>query len=186
MALTLLQGLVTVFCLEVMRLRGVIDYDPWKWDLVKKVRLPSLSSPSFRVVALRTQPPLTPLQVAPLSFVFIGYVVVSLISLGRVNVPMFTALRRLTILFVMIEEYFLLRIKPSVRIVATVGVMFLGAAIAAWKDLSYDAVSYFYLFLTNLFTSLYTVRSLRTAPSRVCRFYFHPPSPFMETRVGLH
>ena len=98
-----------------------------------------------------------PPQVAPLSFVFIAYVVVSLISLGRVNVPMFTALRRLTILFVMVEEYFLLRISPSARVVATVAVMFIGAAIAAWKDLTYDPVSYAYLFLTNLFTSLYTV-----------------------------
>lgn len=161
MALTLLQGLVTVVCLEVMRLRGVIDYDPWKWDLVKKVRCGRTRLRSRSRCASTSSRPTRPLfspQVAPLSFVFIGYVVVSLISLGRVNVPMFTALRRLTILFVMIEEYFLLRIKPSVRIVATVGVMFLGAAIAAWKDLSYDAVSYFYLFLTNLFTSLYTVR----------------------------
>jgi hypothetical protein len=72
---------------------------------------------------------------------------------------MFTALRRLTILFVMVEEFFLLRITPSMRVVATVGVMFIGAAIAAWKDLTYDPVSYFYLFLTNLFTSLYTVRA---------------------------
>ena len=29
---------------------------------------------------------------------------------------------------------------------------------AAGKDLTFDIVSYFYLFLTNLFTSLYTVR----------------------------
>ena len=77
MTLTLLQGLVTVICLEVMRRRGYIEYKPWSLDLAIKV--------------------------APLSFVFIAYVVVSLVSLGRVNVPMFTALRRLTILFVMGE-----------------------------------------------------------------------------------
>ena len=88
---------------------------------------------------------------------FISYVVISLVSLGRVNVPMFTALRRLTILFVMLEEWYLLGVVPSVRVWLTVGVMFVGAGIAAWKDLTYDPVSYFYLFLTNLFTSLYTV-----------------------------
>lgn len=33
---------------------------------------------------------------APRSLVFVAYVVVSLVSLGKVNVPMFTALRRLT------------------------------------------------------------------------------------------
>ena len=100
---------------------------------------------------------MTVLQVAPLSFVFIAYVVISLMSLERVNVPMFTALRRLTIVFVMVEEYFLLSRSPSRLITYSVLVMCLGAAIAAWKDLTFDPVSYFYLFLTNLFTSLYTV-----------------------------
>jgi len=74
-----------------------------------------------------------------------------------VNVPMFTALRRLTILFVMAEEWFLLDISPSRMVSYTVGVQFLGAAIAGWYDLTFDPVSYFYLFLTNVFTSLYTV-----------------------------
>lgn len=67
MTLTLLQGFVTVVCLEAMRWRGYIEYSPFSWNLVVKV--------------------------APLSFVFIAYVVVSLISLGRVNVPMFTVRR---------------------------------------------------------------------------------------------
>jgi hypothetical protein len=57
------------------------------------------------------------------------------------------------IVFVMIEEYFLLQVVPSQKVVATVGVMMAGAALAAWKDMTYDPVSYFYLFLTNLFTS---------------------------------
>jgi hypothetical protein len=70
---------------------------------------------------------------------------------------MFTALRRLTILFVMAEEWFLLDISPSRMVSYTVLVQFLGAAIAGWYDLTFDPVSYFYLFLTNLFTSLYTV-----------------------------
>ena len=37
MTLTLLQGLVTVVCLEGMRRSGYIEYNPWSWDLVKKV-----------------------------------------------------------------------------------------------------------------------------------------------------
>jgi solute carrier family 35 protein len=80
LTLTLLQGLVTIFALELMKWRGWISY------------------PDFSLK--------TAIQVLPLSLVFIAYVVVSLISLGRVNVPMFTALRRLTIIFVMIEEYY--------------------------------------------------------------------------------
>lgn len=80
LTLTFLQGMVTIICLELMRYKGWISYPSFNWK--------------------------TALAVAPLSFVFIAYVVISLISLGRVNVPMFTALRRLTIVFVMIEEYY--------------------------------------------------------------------------------
>ena len=82
MTLTLLQGFVTVVCLNLMRKLKFIDYPNFDWAVARKV--------------------------APLSFVFISYVVISLISLGRVNVPMFTALRRVTVVFVMIEEYYLL------------------------------------------------------------------------------
>lgn len=44
-------------------------------------------------------------QVAPLSFLFLAYVVISLSALGNVNMPMFTALRRTTVIFVMAGEY---------------------------------------------------------------------------------
>lgn len=131
MTLTLLQGLVTIIALLVMRNRGYIDF------------------PAFDLRTAR--------KVAPLSFVFIAYVVISLVSLGRVNVPMFTALRRVTIVFVMIEEFYMLGIVPSRRVINSVAVMCIGAAIAAWRDMTFDIVSYFFLFLTNLFTSLYTV-----------------------------
>ena len=40
MTLTLLQGLLTVVCLELMRRYGYIEYDPWSWNLLKKVRPP--------------------------------------------------------------------------------------------------------------------------------------------------
>ena len=146
MTLTLLQGFVTVVCLQVMKRLKYIDFPAFDWGTARKV--------------------------APLSFVFIAYVVISLISLGRVNVPMFTALRRVTVVFVMIEEYYLLGecrvvysavapplhtilttefscvfhhvahtgILPSRAVINSVGVMCLGAAIAAWKDLSFDIV----------------------------------------------
>jgi hypothetical protein len=114
MTLTLLQGVVTVVCLEFMKWRGWVEYPDFSWRMAWRV--------------------------APLSFVFIAYVVVSLISLGKVNVPMFTALRRVTIVFVMVEEYFLLGITPSRSVVNTVVVMCLGAALAGWNDLTFDLV----------------------------------------------
>ena len=38
MTLTLLQGLVTVLCLEGMRRAGWVDYVPFSWTIMKKVR----------------------------------------------------------------------------------------------------------------------------------------------------
>ena len=38
MTLTLLQGFVTVVCLEAMRWRGYIEYKPFSLDLLIKVR----------------------------------------------------------------------------------------------------------------------------------------------------
>ena len=121
MTLTLLQGVVSVVGCELLKATGK----------------PELQYPAFNLK--------TVWQVAPLSFVFIAYVVISLMALERVNIPMFTALRRLTICFVMVEEYFLLDKTSSVDITRSVYVMLLGAAIAAWKDLTFDPVSYFYL-----------------------------------------
>ena len=60
LTLTFLQGLVTVVALDVMRLRGWISF------------------PSFNFSTAR--------DVLPLALVFVAYVVISLISLGRVNV----------------------------------------------------------------------------------------------------
>lgn len=68
LTLTMLQGIVTVVFLDLVKARGYITYPSFNWRTARSV--------------------------APLAFVFIAYVIVSLVSLGRVNVPMFTALRR--------------------------------------------------------------------------------------------
>jgi hypothetical protein len=39
---------------------------------------------------------------------YFGKILTSTISLGRINVPMFGALRQLSVMFVMVEEYFIL------------------------------------------------------------------------------
>lgn len=112
--LTFLQGCVTVVCLQFMKWRGIVTFPDMSWKLAK--------------------------QVLPLSFVFVSYVVISLMSLGRVNVPMFTALRRLQILFTVVAEYLHFGNLPSRAIWNSIIIMTLGAAIAAWKDLTFDPV----------------------------------------------
>jgi solute carrier family 35 len=131
MTLTLCQGIFTLGAMYGLRHFGLITFQDLSWRVAK--------------------------QVAPLSGVFIAYVVISLAALGRVNVPMFTALRRLTLLFVMVIEFFVSAKVPTKWISASVAVMTLGAAIAAYKDLTFDMWSYVLVFFTNLFTALYTV-----------------------------
>jgi len=129
--LTVCQGIFTLGCMYMLRAVGAIKFQDLNWKVAR--------------------------QVAPLSAVFIFYVVVSLAALGAVNVPMFTALRRTTLLFVMAFEYMSNGTVPSSWTLAASAVMTTGAMIAAAKDLSFDPVSYFYVFLTNLGTALYTV-----------------------------
>lgn len=97
-----------------MKWRGIVTFPDMSWKLAK--------------------------QVLPLSFVFVSYVIISLMSLGRVNVPMFTALRRLQILFTVVAEYIHFGNTPSRAIWNSILIMTLGAAIAAWKDLTFDPV----------------------------------------------
>jgi hypothetical protein len=70
MTLTLLQGLVTVLCLEGMRLAGWVEYQPWCWETLKKVRPQRVhrcpldaSAPSCAVCGgyQHPHPPLSPL-----------------------------------------------------------------------------------------------------------------------------
>jgi len=129
--LTLLQSIVTICSLWGLRRAGIMSFPDMTMQLAYKV--------------------------APLAMIFLFYVIVSLASLGRVNIPMFTALRRTTIVMVMLEEYYLNGTTQSRAILASTVVMVLGAIIAAMKDLTFDPVSYLLLFLTNLATSLYTV-----------------------------
>jgi uncharacterized membrane protein len=58
----------------------------------------------------------------------------------------------------MVEEYFMMGTVPSQRVCYTVGVMTIGAIIAASKDLTFEPYAYFLVILTNLATSLYTVK----------------------------
>jgi drug/metabolite transporter (DMT)-like permease len=129
--LTMCQGAFTILALLVLKQARYLDF------------------PEFNLQ--------TAWQVAPLSLVSSFYIVVSLAALGDTNVPMFTALRRLTILFVMVGEYIYSSKVPSTEVKWSVVVMCVGALVAALKDLSFDWWGYFMVFLTNVATALYTV-----------------------------
>jgi hypothetical protein len=94
------------------------------------------------------------IQVLPITLMFLGNVLCGLGSANALSIPMFTALRRFSMLMIMLAEYFLLHVKPSLPVTISVALMVGGTVVAACYDLSFDAQGYTLVFLNNMFTAL--------------------------------
>jgi hypothetical protein len=92
-------------------------------------------------------------EILPVSLMFLGNVLCGLGSTKSLNIPMFTALRRFSIMMTMLGEWYLLGTKPSYSVVGSILLMVLGALIAAFYDLTYDFYGYCFVFLNNIFTA---------------------------------
>ncbi|XP_057985607.1 UDP-N-acetylglucosamine transporter UGNT1 isoform X2 [Hevea brasiliensis] len=97
----------------------------------------------------------TLMHTLPLSVAYLLYMLVTMKSVRGVNVPMYTTLRRTTVAFTMIMEYFLAGQRYTPPIVGSVGVIILGAFIAGARDLSFDFYGYAVVFLANITTAIY-------------------------------
>ncbi|KNA09681.1 hypothetical protein SOVF_151520 [Spinacia oleracea] len=97
----------------------------------------------------------TLMHTLPLAFTYLMYMLVSMESVRGVNVPMYTTLRRTTVVFTMVMEYFLAKQRYTSSIVGSVGLIVLGAFIAGARDLSFDAYGYGIVFLANISTAIY-------------------------------
>lgn len=93
---------------------------------------------------------------------FTGNVIVGLYALSLVNIPMFSALRRLTLLFVMAAEFLLLGKKYSYDIIICVMLMGSGAFVSAVDDVSFSKIGYTLVFINNMFTAAYLAIIKRT------------------------
>lgn len=107
-------------------------------------------------------------EVFPVSFMFFGNVIFGLGSTQSLNLPMFTALRRFSIMMTMLGEYIVLSKSPSSNVVMSVALMIIGALIAACNDLAFDLVGYIMVFINNLFTGLNGVYLKKASISTKC------------------
>jgi hypothetical protein len=86
---------------------------------------------------------------------FVANVSVGLSALTLVNIPMFSAFRRLTVLFVMLAEFVFLRRTHSRRVVASVCLLAAGAFVSAVGDVTFSRLGYTLVFLNNILTATY-------------------------------
>ncbi|KAB1204633.1 UDP-glucuronic acid/UDP-N-acetylgalactosamine transporter [Morella rubra] len=108
----------------------------------------------------------------PLSGAYLLYMLVTMESVRGVNVPMYTTLRRTTVVFTMVVEYILAGQKYTSSIVGSVGLIVLGAFVAGARDFSFDGYGYAVVFLANITTAIYLATIARVGSTTTLKNYF--------------
>lgn len=101
----------------------------------------------------------------PLAMTYLLYMLVTMESVRGVNVPMYTTLRRTTVVFTMMVEYFLAKQRYTRAIFGSVALIVLGAFVAGARDLSFDLYGYSVVFLANITTAIYLATIARIGKS---------------------
>ncbi|CAM9422346.1 unnamed protein product [Laminaria digitata] len=128
-------------------------------------------------VKLATFDQATARAVAPLMILFLLNTVSGLGGTKRISLPMFTVLRRFSILMTMLMEKFVLKSVISRTIQASsFGLMIGGAVVAAFFDLSFELVGYLMILSNDFFTAAYGVsikRALNHKVPQMSLLYFN-------------
>ncbi|XP_022664225.1 UDP-N-acetylglucosamine/UDP-glucose/GDP-mannose transporter-like isoform X2 [Varroa jacobsoni] len=120
---------------------------------VRTTQIVDFPAPSFKIM----------LKVFPLPLFYVGNLVSGFIGTKRLSLPMFTVLRRFSIVMTMIGEFYVLNMVAPLRIVASVFAMVGGALIAAVDDLGFDFEGYTSVLINDFFTAangVYTRKKL--------------------------
>lgn len=94
-------------------------------------------------------------RIIPSTIFFVANVTVGLSALARVNIPMFSAFRRLTVLFVMAAEYIWLHKSHSKSVIFSIFILTFGAFVSALGDVTFTYMGYALVFANNALTAAY-------------------------------
>lgn len=111
----------------------------------------------FRIVSFSNFSHDLPKKLYPLPILHFGNMVTGLGGTQAMSLPMFTAIRRFSILITMLLEFRILGIKPSLAVQFSVWCMIGGSILAASDDLTFTITGYSYVMLANLLTAAYGV-----------------------------
>lgn len=118
---------------------------------------------SFKLVKIKDFTHKTARSLLPFAMIFFGNLVFGLGGTKSLNLPMFTVLRRFSVLMTMFGEIYILRVKKSFSIRISIYVMIFGAIIAAFNDLTFEIHGYIFIMFNNLFSAangIYTKKKL--------------------------
>ncbi|XP_029019364.1 UDP-N-acetylglucosamine/UDP-glucose/GDP-mannose transporter isoform X3 [Betta splendens] len=145
------QMIATLVVLYAAKVSRTVQFPDVDRSVLFKVSVQGLvGAPRFRHVF--KAPPCSR-QVLPLPLLYVGNHITGLASTKKLSLPMFTVLRKFTILMTMTLEAYVLRRTFSKPLVYSVGTIVLGATIAASADLAFDAQAYAFILLNDAFTA---------------------------------
>tara|TARA_B110000091_G_C13767340_1_gene455009 strand:+ start:232 stop:1035 length:804 start_codon:yes stop_codon:yes gene_type:complete len=89
----------------------------------------------------------------------VGNVFFGLNAAGTLNIAMFTALRRISVMMTLIAQWWFLGKKSSKPVAITVAVMVFGSFVAASDDLTFDLLGYTFAMMNNFLTAAAQIAS---------------------------